>query len=790
MLRKIIYAVSGITLAVLGKFLLGGDYLPFLQWWATVLCLGLIFLPLTDLIFDSFEDRGYLFSKTIGIAISGYLMWLLSSLRILRFSAVHCLLTTGLCLAINLAVMLIRYNRSRRLKAGVHVRIHRPSMFHKDTMELMIMEELLFFGIFLLFIYIRGFKPEAYGTEKFMDYGFMTTMNRTDYMPPKDFWFAGTTLNYYYVGQFMATFLSKLSFVGTAKGYNLMLMMTGAFTFVLPFSIAYHLMLNYRRERSSRKGVLPALSGVLAGLGVCLAGNMHYPIFKWVLPFYQKNIQKSKEIYRYWFPDATRYIGYHPETTDKTIHEFPAYSFVLGDLHAHVINLLFVITVLGILLAWLLGRREKKIIQENPKEDRIALIKEVFHPSILMLGFFIGLFHTTNFWDYPIYYVVSGAVILFSNLIVYNFKGKAYLLTAFQGILILVLGEIICLPFTLNFNQISATPLLTVARTPIYQLAVLWGLPIATVIAFLLYTVSDDFERRRQRNKRKQQKLSNKVRNPKSTKEKALLMYMQGLNSSELFILTIGLCAIGLILLPEIVYIKDIYSGDYKRANTMFKLTYQAFVLFGICFSFILIRLLAYGRTRRQKLSAGVGLFLFLLTLFYVRNATEAWYGNIFKPEGYKGIDSTAFMKDELPEDYEATKWILENIEGTPVMLEANGDSYTIYERISVITGLPTVLGWYTHERLWKSEPDVTDEMVTAILDERAADIEIIYTSDEEAAVRSLLQKYDISYIYVGGPEEKKYGSVNHELIRRLGTVVYEAPDLDMRYETYIVKVK
>ena len=40
----------------------------------------------------------------------------------------------------------------------------------------------------------------------------------------------------------------------------------------------------------------------------------------------------------------------------------------------------------------------------------------------------------------------------------------------------------------------------------------------------------------------------------------------------------------GLILTPEVVYVKDIYGGDNKRFNTMFKLTYQAFVLFAIIF--------------------------------------------------------------------------------------------------------------------------------------------------------------------------------------------------------------
>ncbi len=779
MLRKFLYTAAAVTLVILGKYLLKEDFGPFLQWWAVILVLGLIFLPLTGLLFQSFEDKGYLFSKTIGIAVTGYLMWLFSSLHLLKFTVTSCFIVVGAALIMNLAIALIPKWKSKNNNTFQHPKKGFRLPYSESTLDLILLEELLFVGIFLIFTYIRGFKPEAYGTEKFMDYGFMTTMARSDYMPPQDFWYAGTNLNYYYVGQFLATFLSKVTFVGTALGYNLMLMMTGAFTAVLPFSIAYQLSLHYLKDRRKKRGLLPSVSGLLASAGVCIAGNMHYPIYKWLIPAFQKLFRTGQEIKRYWFPDATRFIGYNPDTHDKTIHEFPAYSFVLGDLHAHVINLLFVLTVLGILLAWLLGHKDRVADLTTVKKDgRAALLKEVFQPPILMLGFFIGLFHTTNFWDYPIYYVVSGAIILFSNLVVYNFKGKAYLMTAYQGILVLVLGEIICLPFTLNFNQISATPYLTVAHTPFYQLMVLWGLPILTVLVFLSFTVSDYLK---SRVKHKNSK------NSKKKKDRAsLAQYMQGLNSADLFILTIGLCAIGLILLPELVYIKDIYSGDYKRANTMFKLTYQAFVMFGICFGYIFIRLLVFGRILRQKVTAGVGLFLFTLTLFYVQNATKSWYGNIFDTSGYLGIDSTAFMEQEFPEDAMAADWLNENITGTPVVLEANGDSYTEHERISVITGLPTALGWYTHERLWKSESGEDDAQVTDMLDKRAEDIKTIYTSADEETVRSLIQKYNISYIYVGGLEEKKYQTVNHELLKSLGAVVYES----LTGNTYIVMVK
>ncbi|HKL80480.1 MAG TPA: DUF2298 domain-containing protein [Mobilitalea sp.] len=777
MLKKLMYSVSAIIVLIWGKYLLGEDLILLLQWWAIIMCLGLIFMPLTNLLFSSFADKGILFSKTIGIACSGYIMWLFSSLHILKFNERSCLITVVITLLINVTIILVPWLRAKIKHNG---RTLIKSLFQgygRENIEVILTEEILFLAIFIFFVYVRGFNPEIFGTtEKFMDYGFMTTIARSDYMPPQDFWLSGTALNYYYVGQFMATFLSKLSFVGTSVGYNLMLMMIGAFTVMLPYSLAYNMILYYRRDRKQKKGILPAASGVLAGAAVCIAGNMHYPIYKWLVPAYQKYILKATELYSYWFPAATRYIGYNPDTTDKTIHEFPAYSFVLGDLHAHVINILFVLTLLGILLGWL--HKRPKINDERP-----SLKKEIFNPFILMLGLLIGLFHTTNYWDFYIYYVVSGAIILFSNMIVYNFKGKAYWLTGIQGVIILVLGELFCLPFTLNFNKMSGTPIWAEAHTPIYQLLVLWGLPIITVLAFLIF-MAGDFALLRNRSRKKTKKKKQKERI-------SIVLFMQGLNSSDLFILTIGLCAIGLILLPELVYIEDIYSGDYKRANTMFKLTYQAFIMFGICLGYILIRLLAFGRTKHQKVMAGVLLFLFSLSLFYVGNATKAWFGDISDKKGYEGIDSTAFMELKMPEDDLATKWLNENVEGTPVVLEANGDSYTAYQRVSVITGLPTPLGWYNHERLWKSEPDTSDIEVTAMLNKRAEDIKTIYTSLDEETVSALLQEYKVSYIYVGGLELKKYEIINHELIKSLGTVVFEIPTTATKnYETYIVKIE
>jgi uncharacterized membrane protein len=752
-MKKLAYIVIAVLLSLAGRWMLRGDYIPFLQWWAAVAGLGIIFIPLTSILFAGFHDKGYLFSKAIGIAITGYLMWLFSSLELMKFNTFSSLICVAISLVLNGSLFLWRKQNRAEVSETT-------SFFGRDELfDTIFAEELMFFAFFLLFTYIRCFKPEAYGTEKFMDYGFMTSMLRSDYMPPQDFWFAGTKLNYYYVGQYLSVYLTRISFVEVSDAYNLMLMMLGAFTVVLPYSILYNVTSRFLKKREKKSRLLPTLSGLLGGVGVCIAGNMHYPTFQWLEPVVRKFFGIEAAETKYWFPDATRFIGYHPETSDKTIHEFPAYSFVLGDLHAHVINILFVLTVLGLLFAWLISR-------ENVKEQQPSVYREIFHPAILAITFFIGLFHTTNFWDFPIYFVVAGGIILFSNLIVYNFKSKAFWLTGLQGIFVFAVSSLICLPFTLNFDQISTNICLTVARTPINQLLILWGLPVYVVGCFIGALIAN------YRSGIAEQK----------DRQPVIARFLTSLNASDLYILVLGLCAIGLVLIPEVIYVEDIYSGDYKRANTMFKLTYQAFIMFGICFGYILLRLLCFGRTLRQKWRAGVGLILFLVSLTYIQNAVNAWYGNIFDRSGYEGLDAAAFMVDTMPDDALAVAWLNDNVSGSPVILEANGDSYTDYQRVSVITGLPTLLGWHSHEWLWKGD--------TSLLDARAADIETIYTSFDEEVVRSLIDKYEISYLYVGKLEQEKYDAVNHDLLKKLGTVVFSSPATqDKPYETYIVRV-
>lgn len=759
--KYIAFFVFYTVVFVMAVILLKQDFKAFFTWWLTLAALGIGFMPITTKIFSSFHDNGYLFSKALGLAVSGYLMWFLASIKLVKFTSASCMVIVLITFLINGVIF---YKEKDKKK-----------LFPKFKLDKMIFLELLFLAFLLLWVYIRGFKPEAHGTEKFMDYGFMASMMRSEYMPPSDLWYAGGTINYYYVGQYMATFLTKLSNLKAEQGYNLMMMTLAAMAFAMSYTLVYQIVQQLLLRKRKKHLLAPHMAGLLSGTGVCFAGNLHFTLFYWIIPGLRKLLGIEGEFDKYWFPNSTRYIGYNPETNDKTIHEFPSYSFILGDLHAHVLNIIFVLTLLGVLFAYLTRQYTRSKNDFQTFSSRSHLIKEVCNPFTILIGFFIGLFHTTNFWDFPIYYVVSGAVILFSNLVLYNFKRNAYLLTALQGVFILGVSEIAALPFTLNFDQISTQISLVSLRTPLYQLIILWGLPITLIIGLLIELIMT--------HRRNMAETVFTGEASQKQKDNSLSKFMKTLDPCDLFVLTLGLCAIGLIMLPEIIYIIDIYSGDYKRANTMFKLTYQAFILFGICSGYIFIKFIRVRKFIWQIKFAIIALILFLSTFWYSFVSVKAWYGDILKTNNYKGLDAIAFMENSMSDDYEAVKWLNENVSGISVVLEANGDSYTDNERISMATGLPTVLGWYVHEWLWRGD--------TKDLESRIADIETIYTSGNVTVVAELIEKYKIEYIYVGKLEWDKFENIDGEFIKSLGDVVFiKEREVGKDYESFLVHIE
>ena len=73
-----------------------------------------------------------------------------------------------------------------------------------------------------------------------------------------------------------------------------------------------------------------------------------------------------------------------------------------------------------------------------------------------------------------------------------------------------------------------------------------------------------------------------------------------------------------------------------------------------------------------------------------------------------RGLDGMAYMDNaaefennrdvRLADDKAAMQWMLRNVQGSPVILEAQTPEYRWGSRFSIYTGLPTVQGWNWHQ--------------------------------------------------------------------------------------------
>lgn len=676
---QLLYGGIAAILLMTACICLKTDVVDFLKWYLAVFLLGICAIHVTSRFFPQFADKGWLFSKVVGLAICGYTCWLFPALRLIPFTKPY---TIGITVILVLGM--------------VYPLIH-SKKYSDMEWDTVIQEELIFLALFLLWTYLAGFRPELHGTEKPMDYGFMAAINRSSYFPPADIWYGGEDLNYYYGGQYFAVYLSRIAFVQIEKGYHLMKAFIAAMAFCLPFSLCSQMLTD--SDISKRSAVI---GGTLSGFAISFCGNLHYVIFGLFRNLFQIDGD-------YTFSSSTRFIGYVPDTADKTIHEFPVYSFLLGDLHAHVVNVLFVLLFLGIIYNWIIHEKEQKTWLKYPA----------------VCSFLLGLFLFTNTWDWPIYLTVGCGACLF-----WTIRQKA--VTCVIGGVILISGSLITsAPFLYQFHGNQAISGIGIAKdhSALWQLLLLWGLPFFTCILFLVIL---------------------------GTK------YRKTLKQPDMYISLLSLCAMGLVMIPELIYVRDIYEQGYARCNTMFKLTYQAFILFGIAMGYIIVRLYQTKNRIFQICSISIGCIL-LLTGGYVITGAKEWYR--IPDDGYETLDSTAFLTESWL-DTDAVTWLEEHIESQPIVLTADGESYSNYCYLSAVTGIPTVLGWHTHEWLWRGS---YEDVMT-----RSKDIEQIYSSDSKTEVEALLEKYKVDYIFIGYDEQEAYPSLNKPLLYSMGKIVFD----------------
>lgn len=714
------------------------------QWYITLFLLGLTFLPLTLKLFHKyFWDKGYAFSKVIAIIILSYLSLTAGFFKILPFSRQTLFFLVALALILNF--YLLKKNKN---------------VLKRETFQIWLFEEFLFLISFLFWTYIRGQEPSIRGLEKFMDFGFINSILRTKYFPPLDMWLSadpnspsGYPINYYYFGHLTAAFLIKLSGVSPFVGYNLILSTIFAFGITLAFSLSSNMV--YTLAKVFKKQIkikTLVLLGLFSSLLLNLGGNLHtiYILTKGYeagkpLPFWKAPVAYSfKEIYgilksysfnpfstltyiiqnsKYWYPNATRFIPF-------TIHEFPSYSYVVADLHGHVLNIPYVLLTIAFLFLF--------FTNQNLMQKYKILLP-------LSLGFLISVLYMTNAFDGPIYFLFILILLFFSRL---NPKEK------FSFFIILLSGFFIfSFPFSSNFKPfvngigINCAPsFLTKAgklgpflfekgncqKSPFWMMFLLWGY---FWLGALIFSVS-----------------------LRQIKKKILYLPI---------LLFIGLgffYSIFLILIPEFFYLKDIYPAHF-RANTMFKLGYQSFIISSLLYAPTLYLFKIYFKKDFVFYFLKTAFVLFSILVFiYPFFSAPSYYGKLNKkPE----LDGSIWLYSFYPQDKEIIDFLNKNVKGQPTILEAQGDSYTDYERISSYTGLPTVAGWFVHEWLWRGTP--------VFVSKRIPDIKTIYETSDPNLTFSLLQKYYVKYVIISTLEREKYPDLKEDKFYKIGKLIFQS---------------
>lgn len=632
--------------------------------------------------------------------------------------------------------------------------------FLKKRWKLILTQELLFLIFFVFLCVIRGHQPRVEGLEKFMDVGFIAGYLRSPTLPAEDMWLAGEKINYYTFGHFLGAVATRFFSVEVETSYNLMLGMIMGLVAIQAASFSGNLV--YRLKDYSKKIIksidLSALIkvAILSGFLLVLAGNGHT---SW-------HFLSKGSFIGYWYPDATRFI-------ERTIHEFPAYSFVVSDLHAHVWSMPLVIFIMLNIYLWvdsLLNYKDKgfqlskifkikkhsfnlfELLDTKATDCFKAVIKvvkilitrcslppdlhkESFFRLSLLIGALLGIAISTSTWDFLVYSLlltVLGLMLLISN------KKRFWQLfvSAFAMVLTALL---IASPWLLNFVSISEGVALAKEHSPLWQLAVLWlpHLLLSLVVTIIVIQLA-----------RKKGKIS----------------------SREMMIVGMIITSIVLLVLPEIIYMKDIYP-NHPRANTMFKLTFQAFIMMTLAIS----TLLGIVGTQEFKKKIGIGQQLItkvLILLFILSNGYYAFfgyrdfYGGLKK---YQSLNGLSWLELSSPSDYRAIIWLRKNIEGRPVILEAVGESYTTFARVSTFTGLPTVLGWRVHEWLWRGGFDIPSQ--------RTEEVQIIYLDPDSLNSQQLLKRYNIEYIFIGEKEREAYGEIDELGLSQLGEIVFSSGD-------------
>jgi YYY domain-containing protein len=798
-------------------------------WYFFIFILGLAVYPLIRLAMPGLADKGYPLSRALGLVLFGYLAWMAGSVGI-PYTRITIAVVFVLILVIGIA---LAYYQREELREE-----------WKTKRKYFLMIEGLFLAFFLIDLLIRIGNPDmwhpAKGGERPMDFSYFNAVIKSTSFPPYDPWFAGGYINYYYYGFVLVGTPVKLLGIVPSIAYNFILPTLFAIVGICAFSIGWNLLspLSQRESQgdalqraegegeSSSFTINPSsfISGLSASFLAILLGNLGTiqliynkfqqlgaaGTFSWDSTFTQRLMWAIQGIsmalkgatlpigHGDWYWDPSRVI---PPLGGNEITEFPLFTFIYSDLHAHMIVMPLALLAVSWALSVVAGRARWK----NQLSAGLGLV---------IGGLVIGAAYPTNLSD-SYTYLLIGIIALAYSIWRYaevDTIAKRLALVAGGVVALYLLSTYMYAPYRAWYAQAySALEPWKGPFTPIASYLTHWGLLLFIVVSWLVWETREWMA---------STPLSSlqKLKPYQLLIEGALVLLVLAMFVLQYLGTSVGWIAlpiaawagvlllrpnmpdakrlvllfVGTALLITIVVEVAVVRGDIGRANTIFKFYLQAWLLLAVSGGAALAWMLpaffrwlpgwrVFWQVVMILLVSGAALFTVAGSAGKIR---DRWI-----VEAPRTLDAMTFMgyahyddfgqRLDLSEDYHAIRWMQDNIQGSPVIVEANCPEYRWCTRFTIYTGLPGVVGWNFHQRQQRA-------FSSTWVEDRVREVGDFYNGIDIESIRLFLKTYDVKYIIVGQLERAAYtpegvakfeqfdGDYWREVYRDGNTVIYE----------------
>ena len=757
------------------------DRWPVAAWLVLIEGIALLTLPIAFVVLSPLSDRGYLLAKPLGLLLVGLAVWLLASLRWMPFSAGSIALCLGALCAVSAVLLAMRHREIMNI-----VRTHWKAL---------LVAEAVFLAAFLAFVVLRMANPDLWhpfrGGEKPMDFAYLNAVVRSSYMPPYDPWFAGGFINYYYWGQFLVATMVKATGIDTAIAYNLAIPTFFAMTAAGAYSVVYNLA---KATRGGRCGVTrwqAAGAGITGAVFVTVLGNLDAAVQighgAW------RAVVRNMPFGEFDFWRSSRMMA--PDPPGHEVTEFPFFTFLFGDLHAHLMSMPFTILAVGVALAVVLGAF-------RGSSGRWWGAGHV--ARLLILGLTVGALRVLNTWDFPTYAALAAGAVLLAEYLAHGGWGLVVLGRAAAGTaLAMIAGFVVFLPYHLRYEAFFTGIERTTNTTVLWQFLGIHGVFVFIILSFLAYALRGWWLPTLAWAGARLGGDTPAVRRVRAATigiafvALAVAVVVTAWSGSTIpflavlaaLVVLIGAIAMrrgspdgaalaftAMVVLTALFLAMglDVFrvEGDIDRMNSVFKFYLHVWVLLALAAAYLLWRM-SYGRGLRlpsgwpgRAWTAGLLILLAAAAVYPVLGTRDRLRDRFDGAVTPLALDGTAFMEDAvywgqgapiaLSDDLQAIRWLKgatdgeSNVEGSPVVLEAQTPSYRWGGRISVHTGLPGIVGWAWHQTQQRFGYRLEVER-------RIQDVDNIYetTSSEEAL--EMLRRYNVEYVYVGELERLYY---------------------------------